>query len=75
MRGHPKHVGNTIAFSPEREADTLVRDRRRSRTSNEIDPAATAWLLASTALVLLMTPYSRHQVRSGTVANCVPAMA
>src|SRR5215213_7958842 len=58
-----------------RAADILVRNRRRSRTLPEIDPAATAWLLASTALVLLMTPglaiFYGGMVRTTGVLNMI----
>src|SRR6201993_2867396 len=37
-------------------AGSRLPARRRSQNMPAIDPAATAWLLASTALVLLMTP-------------------
>ncbi|NQE88435.1 ammonium transporter [Nocardia terpenica] len=50
-----------------------ARKRGRSLVPSTIDPAATAWLLASTALVLLMTPglaiFYGGMVRSTGVLN------
>ena len=60
----------------DRNADpTFSWRRRRSRILNQIDPAATAWLLTSTALVLLMTPglaiFYGGMVRNTGVLNMI----
>ena len=64
-----------FAARPKRGTDILFSEPSKEREVESIDPAATAWLLASTALVLLMTPglaiFYGGMVRTTGVLNMI----